>query len=385
MQNRETLCLGKIEKIGTNESKFLHLTSTGISVDEHIGKINSHDEAFEYVKKMILSESHGMIKSLKDIDAIGHRVVHGGDFFKQPALITDKVIEKIELLSDLAPLHNKANLFGIKACKKLFGDSVPQVAVFDTSYYSDIPPEAYIYPIPYEYYEKHHIRKYGFHGTSHQYVTKLGAKILKKDLKKLKVISCHLGNGSSITATKNGKAVDTSMGLTPLGGIMMGTRSGSLDPSVIFKMAQSESLSLQQVNEILHKNSGLKGVSGISSDDRDIMAEEKNGNARSLLAHKIMIHQIVQFIGGYIATLGGIDVLIFTGGIGENQWVHRQKICSGLSFMGLKINQELNKNTVGKIGEISTTDSKVNVLVIPTNEEMAIAESAMELLTKLNR
>lgn len=385
MQNRETLCLGKIEKIGTNASKFLHLTSTGISVDEHIGKINSHDEAFEYVKKMILSESHGMIKSLKDIDAIGHRVVHGGDFFKQPALITDKVIEKIELLSDLAPLHNKANLFGIKACKKLFGDSVPQVAVFDTSYYSDIPPEAYIYPIPYEYYEKHHIRKYGFHGTSHQYVTKLGAKILKKDLKKLKVISCHLGNGSSITATKNGKAVDTSMGLTPLGGIMMGTRSGSLDPSVIFKMAQSESLSLQQVNQILHKNSGLKGVSGISSDDRDIMAEEKNGNARSLLAHKIMIHQIVQFIGGYIATLGGIDVLIFTGGIGENQWVHRQKICSGLSFMGLKINQELNKNTVGKIGEISTTDSKVNVLVIPTNEEMAIAESAMELLTKLNR
>ncbi len=385
MESKETLCLGKMERIGTSDSKFSYLTSTGISINEHVGPINNHDEAFDYVRAMILSHSHGMIKSIEDIDAIGHRVVHGGDFFDKPVIITDEVIEKIEFLSDLAPLHNKANLFGIKACKKLFGNKVPQVAVFDTSYFHSLPPEAYMFAIPYEFYQKHHIRKYGFHGTSHEYVTKLGAKMLNKKLDELKIISCHLGNGSSITATKEGKAVDTSMGLTPLGGIMMGTRSGSLDPSVVLKMAQSESLSLEEVSEILHKNSGLKGVSGISNDDRDIISAENKGNSRASLAHKMMVHQIVQFIGAYTATLGGLDVLIFTGGIGENQWIHRQRICDKLSFMGLEIDKKLNQGTVmGESGIISKADSKIQVLVIPTNEELAIAKLTVELLKKLN-
>lgn len=382
MSDSKVLCKGKVEKIGENSSKFSYKTIYDVSINKDIDAIDSHDDAFKSVISVITDKNIGIIKNLSEIDGIGHRVVHGGEYFKKPAIISETVIDKIESLIPLAPLHNKSNLSGIKACINIFGEKVPQVAVFDTSYYSDIPDYAYMYPVPYEYYKKYNIRKYGFHGTSHQYVSNRCAELMNKNISDLKIISCHLGNGSSITAIKGGKALDTSMGLTPLGGIMMGTRSGSLDPSVILQIAERESLSIEEINELLHKKSGLKAISGIdTSDDRDILKAENNGNKRAALAHKMMIYQIVQYIGSYIAILGGCDALIFTGGIGENQWIHRENICNYFSFMGLEIDKLKNQNMIlGKEGKISTNNSKVDVLVIPTNEELAIAKLTMQLI-----
>lgn len=384
VSEEKVLCKGKIEKMGEPISKFSYKTFSGTSIKRDLKSINSYDDAFEYIKNIILDEQIGVIKEVSEIFAVGHRVVHGGEFFKGPAIISEDVINKIESLIPLAPLHNNSNLSGIKSCIKLLGNDVPQVAVFDTSYYSDIPDYAYMYPIPYEYYKKHNIRKYGFHGTSHQYVSERYAKLVNKNLSDLKIISCHLGNGSSITAIKGGKAVDTSMGLTPLGGIMMGTRSGSLDPSVVFQIAQKESLSIEEMNKILHKDSGLKAIAGIgTSDDRDIVKAEEEGNKRAELAHKMMVYQIVQYIGGYIAILGGCDALIFTGGIGENQWIHRERICDYFSFMGLKLNKVKNKETIlGKEGKVSLDSSKIDVFVIPTNEELEIANMTIQLINK---
>lgn len=385
MSKEKLLCEGKVEKIGENTSIFSYKTFSGISIETNIDKINSHNEAFEYVRDIITDKNIGIIKKLSEISGIGHRVVHGGEYFKEPSIITNDVVSKIESLIPLAPLHNYSNLLGIKACIDIFGKNVPQVAVFDTSYYSCIPDYAYLYPVPYEYYEKYNIRKYGFHGTSHQYVSNRCAKLMNKNISDLKIISCHLGNGSSITAIKEGKALDTSMGLTPLGGIMMGTRSGSLDPSVILQIAEKESsLSIKDISELLHKKSGLKAIAGInSSDDRDILKAENNGNERAALAHKMMVYQIVQYIGSYIAILGGCDALIFTGGIGENQWIHRKNICSYFSFMGLEIDELKNQEMIlGKEGEISLNDSEIDVFVIPTNEELAIAKLTMQLIKK---
>ena len=343
--------------------------------------MKNHDDAFNHLKDILTSKEIGVIKSMDEIAAIGHRVVHGGEFFTGPVIINDEVIKKIESLIPLAPLHNRASISGIKSCTKMFGNKIPQVAVFDTSYYSNIPDYAFVYPIPYEYYEKCGIRKYGFHGTSHEFVSNAAAKILNKDIKDLKIISCHLGNGSSITAIKNGKAIDTSMGLTPLGGIMMGTRSGSMDPSVVIKMAEEKSLSLEEIGNILNKESGLKGVSGIGSDDRDILRAENNGNQRAKLAHEMMIYKITKYIGGYIAILGGCDAIIFTGGIGEHQWMHREKICKRFEFMGLELDDEKNKSAkLGKEEIISKSDSKIKVFVIPTNEELAIARLTIKLI-----
>ena len=381
MIDETVLCKGMVERIGGDTTEFFHRTFKGISFHKYFYNLNSHDEAFKHIKEALLDKKMGVVKDINEISAIGHRVVHGGEYFKKPSLINQDTIDKIESLIPLAPLHNKASLYGIKSCLKLFGNEIPQVAVFDTSYYSSIPPEAYMYPIPYEYYKKYNIRKYGFHGTSHEFVSLIGAKILGKDISKLKIVSCHLGNGSSITAINHGKAIETSMGLTPLGGLMMGTRCGSLDPSVVIEMSKKESLSFDQLSEILHKKSGLKGVSGISNDDREVLLAEELGNKRAKLAHKMMIHQITEFIGGYIAILGGCDALIFTGGIGENQWMHREKICKNFSFMGMKIDDKKNKETVlGKDGIISSTESKIKVIVIPTNEELAIARATINLL-----
>lgn len=387
MSKEKLLCEGKVEKIGESSSKFSYKTILGISISKDIHAINSHDDAFEYVRNIITDTNIGIIKNLSEIDGIGHRVVHGGEYFKEPAVITDDTINRIESLIPLAPLHNKSNLSGIKACINIFGEKVPQVAVFDTSYYSDIPDYAYIYPVPYEYYKKYNIRKYGFHGTSHQYVSNRCAKLMNKNISDLKIISCHLGNGSSITAIKGGKALDTSMGLTPLGGIMMGTRSGSLDPSVILQIAEKDSLSIGDMSELLHKKSGLKAISGIdTSDDRDILKAENSGNKRAALAHKMMVYQIVQYIGSYIAILGGCDALIFTGGIGENQWIHRENICNYFSFMGLEIDKLKNQNMIlGKEGKVSTDNSKVDVFVVPTDEELAIAKLTMQLIDKNSR
>jgi len=386
MTDEKVICSGLIEKINVGDAKFSHYTLKGLSINKRLYDVDSHYKAVKYMFDALLDEEIGVIKNINEVSAVGHRIVHGGKYFNTHTVITEDVIKKIEFLISLAPLHNKANLMGIKACKQLFGDSILQVAVFDTSYYSSMPPEAYMYPIPYEYFKNYDIRKYGFHGTSHEFVAKRYCEISKKDILGLKIISCHLGNGSSITAIKDGKAIDTSMGLTPLGGIMMGTRSGSLDPSVIFYMAEKKLISIEKIKSLLHKDSGLKGISGISSDDREVLKAENEGNKRAYLAHAMMIHQIVQFIGGYIATMNGCHAVIFTGGIGENQWIHRQKICKSLSHINLKIDEDINKATVeGKEGEISSKESKVDVYVIPTNEELAIARKTVSLILELNR
>ena len=381
MNSEKILCKGKFAEIGQNDTEFHHKTFENKKIYEDFHDVKNHDDAFNHLKEILTSKEIGVIKSMDEIAAIGHRVVHGGEYFTGPVIIDGEVIKKIESLIPLAPLHNKASISGIKSCTKMFGNKIPQVAVFDTSYYSNIPDYAFVYPIPYEYYEKCGIRKYGFHGTSHEFVSNAVAKILNKDIKDLKIISCHLGNGSSITAIKNGKAIDTSMGLTPLGGIMMGTRSGSMDPSVIIKMAEEKSLSLEEIGNILNKESGLKGVSGVGSDDRDILRAENNGNKRAKLAHEMMIYKITKYIGGYIAILGGCDAIIFTGGIGEHQWMHREKICKHFEFMGLELDDEKNKNAkLGKEEIISKNDSKIKVFVIPTNEELAIARLTLDLI-----
>ncbi len=386
MTNENVICNGLIEKINVGDAKFSYCTFKGLSVNKHLYDIDSHYKAIEYILNTLLDEKIGVIKSIEEVTAIGHRIVHGGKYFKKHVLITSDVIKKIESLISLAPLHNEANLMGLKACEKLFGSSVPQVAVFDTSYYSSLPPEAYMYPIPYEYYKNYDIRKYGFHGTSHQFVAERYCEITGQDISKLKIISCHLGNGSSITAIKNGKAIDTSMGLTPLDGIMMGTRSGSIDPSVIFYLAENGILSVPEIKNMLNNNSGLKGISGISSDDREVLkAAESAGNKRAALAHSIMVHQITKFIGGYIATMNGCSSIIFTGGIGENQWIHRQKICENFSYINLKIDKNINKFTIkGKESRISSEDSGVDVYVIPTNEELAIARKTVNAILELD-
>jgi len=386
MKSEKVLAKGMCEKIGFNDSEVHQWIQNSETISKSVGNIKNHKEAFVYIEKMLMDKNAGVIKDISEIWAVGHRVVHGGEYFKYPALINDEVIEEIKSLIPLAPLHNAAHLAGIEACRFLLGDSVPQVAVFDTSFYFDIEEKAYMFPIPYEYYEKYHIRKYGFHGTSHKFVSERYCEISGKKFSNTKIISCHMGNGSSITAVKGGKAVDTSMGLSPLGGIMMGTRSGSLDPSVILHIAERESLEISEINDILNKKSGMLGISGVSSDDRAILKAAQEGNKRAKLAHEMMIYQITNYLGAYNAILQGCNAVIFTGGIGENQWMHREKICNNLKFMGVKIDSELNKSMVaGKEGKISSENSSIDVYVIPTNEELAIARDTLTLLSNMQR
>ncbi len=383
MNSETVLAKGICERIGLGESKIKQTTKTGKKFEKDVSNIKNHKEAFSWIEDMLTDDQFDVIKDIGEINAVGHRVVHGGEYFSKPAIIDDEVEKIIEKLIPLAPLHNAAHLEGIRACRELLSDSIPQVAVFDTSFYSDIPKEAYIFPIPYEYYEKYNIRKYGFHGTSHKFVSKRYCELAKKDFNNIKIISCHLGNGSSITAINNGVAVETSMGLTPLGGIMMGTRSGDIDPSVILSIAEREQMNASQINSILNKKSGLLGVSGLCSDDRVITEAEAQGNERAKLAHKMMVYQITQFIGAYITVLKGLDALIFTGGIGENQWMHRESVCNNLDFMGIKIDSNKNKFMIGgKEGRISLSDSSVDVFVIPTDEELSIARDTLSLLEK---
>ena len=382
MNEKKVLAKGICEKIGEPESVLKQ--TTYLNNDEYsqtICKKIDHKEAFKYIKSALTDRKHGIIRSFDEVSAVGHRVVHGGEYFRKPAIIDDDVITKIGMLSELAPLHNPVHLSGILACRELLDEKIPQVAVFDTSFYSDIPEKAYIFPIPYKYYEKYHVRKYGFHGTSHRYVSNRVYSTTKTRKNNLKIISCHLGNGSSITAISNGKAVDTSMGLTPLGGIIMGTRSGSIDPSVVLHIAAKENMGVKEMNKMLNKESGLLGISQISGDDREIIKAENNGDKLASLAHKIMVYQISQYIGAYSVVLQGFDTLIFTGGIGENQPVNRKNICKNLEFLGVYIDDYLNETAVsGKEMKISKNDSKIDVWVIPTNEEMEIAEETADLL-----
>ena len=383
MENESVLCKGNCERIGLDKSFIGHKTSDGKKVQKEV-VMSDHKEAFMQVNAMLTDAEYGVIKSTDEIKAVGHRVVQGGARFSKSELMTEEVIDGIRELIPLAPLHNKAHVQAIEACTEVFGKDIPQVAVFDTAFHATMPPKAYIYPIPYEYYEKYQIRRYGFHGTSHRYVSSRWAELTGKSLEGTKIITCHLGNGSSITAVKDGKVIDTSMGLTPLDGFMMGTRCGTLDPSVVTYIEEKENLTPQQMSDILNKKSGLLGISGVSSDDRDVTKAVEEGNPRAKLAHDILRYEIEKFIGGYYVALGGCDAIIFTAGLGENQSKHRQAICDQLSCFGVKVDPELNKKMVGgNEGKISAPDSKVEVYVIPTNEELVIARDTQAIINAL--
>lgn len=384
MENEKVLCKGNCERIGLEKSIIGHKTSDGKKIEKEVDMQN-HKDAFMQVNAMITDAEYGVIDSTSEITAVGHRIVQGGARFSKSELVTPAVIQGIKDLIPLAPLHNAGHVQAIEACLEVFGSEVPQVVVFDTAFHSTMPPKAYIYPLPYEYYEKYHIRRYGFHGTSHRYVSSRLAEITGKSLEGTKIISCHLGNGSSITAIKDGKVIDTSMGLTPLDGFMMGTRCGTLDPSVVTYIEEKEGLTPKQMSDILNKKSGLLGISGVSSDDRDVTKAADEGNERAILAHDILQYEIKKFIGGYYVALGGCDTIIFTAGLGENQFHHRESICEQLDCFGVKIDKELNAQIVGgKEAKISTEDSKIDVYVIPTNEELVIARDTQEIVSNMN-
>ena len=375
------LAKGLCERIGMESSMITHEANGHKATTPAI--FPTHTEAFaEVVKKMTTGDGK-VIDDVSEINAIGHRVVHGGEKFKASCLITDEVINTLRELSPLAPLHNPAGILGIEAARKVFGN-IPMVAVFDTAFHSTMPPKAYMYAIPYEYYEKYGVRRYGFHGTSHRYVSQKMAELMGKNIEDTKIITCHIGNGSSITAIKGGKVIDTSMGLTPLGGFMMGTRSGSLDPSVITFIAEKENVSAEEMLKILNKESGLLGVSGVSSDDRDVCAAEQQGNHRAHLAHEMLYYQIAKTIGSYYVALGGCDAIVFTAGIGENQPQLRETVCDYISCLGVEMDKEFNKKAkCGVTGTLSTPNSKIRVELIATNEELVIARDTKEIVEAL--
>ena len=338
----------------------------------------THKEAIQMVLDALHNPKSGAVKDLSEIDAVGHRVVHGGEKFAKSVVLTEEVLAKVEECNELAPLHNPANLIGIHACQELM-PGVPMVGVFDTAFHQTMPEKAYLYGLPYEYYEKYKVRRYGFHGTSHSFVSKACAEYLKLDLKNSKIIVAHLGNGASVSAVLNGECVDTSMGLTPLEGLVMGTRSGDIDPAIMEFIAKKENLDIAGIMNVLNKKSGVEGVSGVSSDFRDLEAAAKAGNKRAELAIDVFAYRVAKYVGAYTAAMNGVDNIVFTAGIGENCALVRTKVCSYLGYLGITIDEEAN----GKRGEeivISTPDSKVKVLVVPTNEELAIARETVALV-----
>ncbi len=377
MENENVLCKGLCERIGVEGSCINHKSADG-GVYEAETPMPTHSEAFEAVVYAMTKSDAKVIDSFDEVGAIGHRIVQGGSIFKGSCIITPQALNDIDELGALAPLHNPAHVLAIKACIKTFGDAKPQVAVFDTSFHQTMPPKAYMFPVPYKYYTDYKVRKYGAHGTSHNFVSDRCAKLMGKDKKDLKVITCHLGNGCSITAVKGGECVDTSMGFTPLDGFMMGTRTGTLDPSAITFIAEKENLSPADLNRIFNKESGILGVSGVSNDNRDVVAAAKDGNERARLALDMQRYQITKFIGSYAAAMNGVDAIVFTGGIGENDKNLRKDVCENLSYLGAFVDDDRN----GQGGEIkfSTDDSTVELWVIPTNEELAIARDTLALV-----
>ena len=379
MDNEQVLAKGLCERIGVSGA-ISHKSSDG-RVYNADTPMPTHSEAFEAVVYALTKSEAKVIDSFDEISAIGHRIVQGGSIFPNSCLITPEVIDKIAELGALAPLHNPAHVLAIKACIKTFGDKIPQVAVFDTSFHQTMPPKAYMYPLPYEYYEKYGVRKYGAHGTSHRFVSDRVAAIENRPKEELKIITCHLGNGCSITAIEGGKCIDTSMGFTPLDGFMMGTRSGTLDPSVLTYIAEKENLSPADVNRICNKESGMLGISGISNDNRDICSAAEAGNKRAQLAVEMQRYEILKFVGSYIAAMNGVDAIAFTGGIGENDPDLREYVCRNLGFVGVILDEE-NNNVRGKEIKISTDESRVRVYVIPTNEELAIARDTLAIISE---
>ncbi len=380
MKTESLMAKGLVERIGLDGSIITH---EKIGDDEKFKletPMANHTDAIGHVLEAIMDKDHGVITSMDEIGAVGHRVVHAGEKYASSVLITPDVINALEECVELAPLHNPPNLSGIDACKALMPNT-PMVGVFDTAFHQTMPPESYIYAIPYEYYEKYGIRRYGFHGTSHKYVAEKAAEMLGKDINKLKLITCHLGNGASVTAIKNGKSIDTSMGFTPLEGLVMGTRSGDIDPAIVTFMREKECLKPGEANDILNKKSGVLGISGVSSDFRDLEKAAEEGNERAILALKVFARKVRFYIGAYIAEMNGVDAIVFTAGVGENDIGMRDLICSDLDNLGIKI--DLAKNRVrGKETVLSTDDSKVKILLVPTNEELMIARDTYNIVTK---
>ena len=377
MDNEQVLCKGLCERIGVEGSRISHKSESGKTYETET-PMPTHSEAFEAVVYAMTESDAKVIDSFDEVGAIGHRIVQGGSIFKGSCLITPEVLKDIDELGALAPLHNPAHVLAIKACIKTFGEAKPQVAVFDTSFHQTMPAKAYMFPIPYKYYTDYKVRKYGAHGTSHRFVSERCAEIMGKDKKDLKIITCHLGNGCSITAVNGGECVDTSMGFTPLDGFMMGTRTGTLDPSAVTYIAEKENLSPADLNRIFNKESGILGISGVSNDNRDVVAAAKEGNERAQLALDMQRYQIIKFIGSYAAAMNGVDAIVFTGGIGENDATLRAEVCKSLTYLGAVMDADKNAQR-GEI-KFSTEDSKVSLYVIPTNEELAIARDTLALV-----
>ncbi len=342
----------------------------------------THTEAFEKLVEILTSGDTKVIDSMDEISAVGHRIVQGAEVFSEACLVTDEVIDKIDGLAELAPVHNHAHALALRACKKVMPATTPQVVVFDTAFHQTMPPKAYMFGLPYEDYEKLHVRKYGFHGTSHRFVSAALAQAMGKDIKDLKIVSCHLGNGSSITAVDGGKSVDTTMGFTPLDGVIMGTRSGSVDPSAVDFVAEKHGFTPAQMSDYLNKKSGFLGISGVSSDNRDIIAESKKGNKRAELVNEMLTYEIKKYIGSFAAAMNGLDAVLFTGGIGENEALVRSMACADMDFLGIKLDEEVNASVRGKLCKISAADSKVEVWIVPTNEELLIARDTLALISK---
>ncbi len=368
-ESEEVLAKGLCERIGIDG----RLTYQKAGLDKEITEaaMPTHKEAIQMVLDALVNDKTGAIKALSEIDAVGHRIVHGGEKFASSVVITEEVIKAVEECNDLAPLHNPANIIGIHACQALMPD-VPMVGVFDTAFHQTMPAKAYLYGLPYEYYEKYKVRRYGFHGTSHDFVSKATAEYLGLDLNNSKIIVAHLGNGASVSAVLNGKCVDTSMGLTPLEGLVMGTRSGDIDPSIMEFIAKKENLDIDGVMNVLNKKSGVAGMSGVSSDFRDLTAARAEGNEKAANAIDVFCYRVAKYIGSYAAAMNGVDAIAFTAGIGENVTHVRENIMSYLGYLGIEINKEANEAARGEEGIISTEDSKVKVIVMPTNEELAI-------------
>lgn len=376
------LVRGSVSEIGSEDALFWQQRDNGSEV-KFKSSILDHEQAVQQILDSLLFKKTGILKDISEIFAIGHRVVHGGEYFSKPTLITDEVIEKITECSQLAPLHNPPQIKGIEACKRLI-KGIPQVAVFDTAFHQTMPDYAFHYGIPYKFYEKYRIRRYGFHGTSHYYVANRVAKLMDRPLEKIKVITCHLGNGSSVAAVKNGKCIDTSMGFTPLEGLIMGTRSGDIDCSAVLYLMKHEKISAAQMDNILNKESGLKGISGNSNDMQKIVEAAKNGDERNQNALDMFCYRVKKYIGAYAAALNGVDAIVFTAGIGENAASVRASICEGLDYIGVKFNHLANKQTIGTEAVITKNNSKTKIWVIPTNEEIVIAKQTLDVVYHIN-
>jgi acetate kinase len=381
MATAVVLAKGIVEKIGLKGSFLKNERFDGDKVKLE-GEILDHQTGIEYILGMMISKKRGVIKDLNEIDAVGHRLVHGGETFKGSCFLDDVTIKGVEDCSDLAPLHNPANLKGIYAMKAVL-PKVPQVGVFDTSFHQTMPDYSFMYAIPYSLYKKYGIRRYGFHGTSHSYVSKRACEVLKVDYSTKKIITCHLGNGASITAIKNGKSVDTSMGLTPVEGLIMGTRSGDIDGGAITLIMEKEEIDFAALNTLINKHSGMLGISGVSSDMREIETAAAQGNERAILSLKMYDYRVKKYIGAYAAAMGGVDILVFTGGIGENGCETRENICSDMEFLGIEFDKEKNKEVRSKEVVISKDKSRTTVIVIPTNEEFVIATDTKDIVEKL--